>query len=145
MTKGRVLSMCLILFISFVFFTGCVSQSAYNQTLLRIKTLENENAELKGELTGGTAKTDEKSLSYIKLDKEGRVSGWYNNNHGLSSVLEKKAENAPPIKIGSTKEEVVKALGAPTKIDPNFSSTWYYERSSVQFDNEGKVRTLPKE
>lgn len=145
MAKGRILSICLILFATFVFFTGCVSQSEYNQTLLRIKTLENENAELKGKLIAGTTKTDENSLSYIKLDKNGKVSGWYNNNHGLSNVLEKKTENAPPIKIGSTKEEVVKALGAPTKIDPNFASTWYYERSSVQFDNEGKVSTLPKE
>jgi len=56
-----------------------------------------------------------------------------NNNIG-------KDVDAPPITIGSSVEDVIKAMGTPESIQISFKS-FKYQNSTVYFDNDWKVRS----
>ena len=78
-------------------------------------------------------------LGHVSFDQEGRVNGWYNYNNVLASAMRKKEENAPPMDIGSSREDVLKALGSPSKIESNNKYLWMYGLGHVSFDQEGRV------
>ncbi|GAH24102.1 unnamed protein product, partial [marine sediment metagenome] len=56
-----------------------------------------------------------------------------NNNIG-------KDVDAPPITIGSSVEDVIKAMGTPESIQISFKS-FKYQNSTVYFDNDWKVQS----
>lgn len=80
--------------------------------------------------------------SSIYFNKNEIVSGWNNINNELKVFLAKPVDNAPPIKIGSTKKDVLNSMGTPTFINKN---VWRYESSYIFFSSEGKVKSWNKE
>lgn len=79
--------------------------------------------------------------SCLILDKNKKVAGWRNNNN-MNIYMGERDINAPGIKIGSTFEEVIKAMGLTTEIHPNFvdfGKIFRYEDSYVDIDKNGKV------
>jgi outer membrane protein assembly factor BamE (lipoprotein component of BamABCDE complex) len=71
------------------------------------------------------------------------VLGW--NNKGNNKIsLGEKVPSAPPIKIGSTMDDVVKAMGTPKYIHYDYIAQdidyWVYgDNSAIFFDNNEKV------
>lgn len=74
--------------------------------------------------------------SLVYFDKDGKVDGWAKVDKSLRAWLGNKIRSAPPFKAGSTKEEVIKAMGTPTSL---FEGSWSYGKSSVYFDEYGRV------
>ncbi|MTI70064.1 MAG: outer membrane protein assembly factor BamE [Firmicutes bacterium] len=81
-------------------------------------------------------------FGYVSFDSEGLVNGWNNSNGILDKGMYKPEADAKPIEIGSTKEEVLKALGSPDKISPNNNKKWQYGYSYITFDNNELVIDL---
>ena len=77
-------------------------------------------------------------FSIVQFDDTDKVIGWNTNGTALKVSLGSKETNAPPFSFGSTKSDVVKAMGTPTSIDANLN-WWYYGFSTVQFDDNDKV------
>ncbi|MTI70077.1 MAG: outer membrane protein assembly factor BamE [Firmicutes bacterium] len=73
------------------------------------------------------------------------LNGWDNPNGVLDNGMYKAENNVKPIGIGSTKEEILKALGSPDKISPNNNKKWRYGSSYITFDNNGLVINLKKQ
>ncbi len=79
-------------------------------------------------------------LSSIKFDNNGKVIGWYDLSNNLKVNLGEKDLNSPFITLGSTKQDVINAMGTPDSINDYYSFIeWGYELSSIKFDNNGKV------
>ncbi|WP_052085705.1 cell wall-binding repeat-containing protein [Clostridium sp. HMP27] len=79
--------------------------------------------------------------SSLTLDKNKKVVGWKNNNN-MNIYMGERDINAPGIKIGSTFDEVIKAMGPTTEIHPNFvdfGKTLKYKDSYVEIDKDGRV------
>lgn len=77
--------------------------------------------------------------SLIYFNSNGKVIGWNNIEGNLKVYLGSKVKNPPPIKKGSTKEDVIKAMGTPTYMLRN---VWKYGSLEVQFDSRNKVMSL---
>lgn len=73
----------------------------------------------------------------VKFDKDGKVNGWSNPGN-LKVWLGDKDPSAIEPKVGSAKEDVIKYLGTPRKID---GDTWDYGSKSynIRFDKEDKI------
>jgi outer membrane protein assembly factor BamE (lipoprotein component of BamABCDE complex) len=66
------------------------------------------------------------------FDQKGKVNGW--NNKGVEKIsMGNKNPSAPSFKIGSSREDVINAIGTPDKVELNF--TWFYGSSEVKFDS----------
>lgn len=75
-----------------------------------------------------------------------KVIGWDNYNNFLKVSMGQKIDSAPPVTLGSSKNDVVKALGTPTWNSPffgikndNFPQWDYDDGQYVIFDNNYKV------
>jgi len=74
--------------------------------------------------------------SSIYLNENGIVVGWNNINNELKVFLAKPDNNAPLIRKGSTRSDVIKSMGTPSFINKNI---WRYEKSYILFNSKGKV------
>lgn len=75
--------------------------------------------------------------SSVYYNKNEKVSGWNNINNELKVFLANPVNQASPIIIGSTKSDVMKAMGTPTFLNKNI---WRYGKSYIFFDSQGKVK-----
>ena len=75
-------------------------------------------------------------LSYVSFDQNGKVDGWSNISGNLNVSIGKRDDNPSPFTVGSTKEDVLKAMGTPDSLSPY---SWWYGLSYVSFDQNGKV------
>lgn len=75
--------------------------------------------------------------SLIYFDENGRVDGWAKGDKSLKVWLGDKKKSAPPFKVGASKKEVIEAMGTPTSV---FMESWGYGKSTVYFDENGKVK-----
>lgn len=66
----------------------------------------------------------------------GKVSGWSNISNDLKIFIGNKKPDAPPFTFGSSKQDVINAMGTPSSINYGM---WGYELSNVYFDANGKV------
>jgi len=75
--------------------------------------------------------------SSVFFNQKGMVSGWNNVNNKLKVFIALPDKNQPPIKVGATRLEVVKAMGTPTFVSKN---QWRYGKSSILYDSQGRVK-----
>jgi outer membrane protein assembly factor BamE (lipoprotein component of BamABCDE complex) len=75
--------------------------------------------------------------SSIDFDINDHVIGWDNSSNNLNVSLGSE-KSGSYFSIGSTKEEVIAAMGTPTTIYAALNS-WVYGNSSVDFDSNGHV------
>jgi len=78
-------------------------------------------------------------LGYIYFSSSGQVTGWYNYNGVLNAGMNNRQDNAVPIFLGSSEEDVLMALGAPRKIDSTTQIKWEYGLGYVYFGSSGQV------
>ncbi len=74
--------------------------------------------------------------SWIALS-DNKVIAWGNVLNQLDDFLPKPLTGAQPVFIGSTKENVMKALGAPTHIPFDNQNMYFYDNSHLAFDKNG--------
>lgn len=72
------------------------------------------------------------------FDNEGLVEGYQNSNGELDRVLV-ISEKEGNVFIGTSKEEVLKILGAPSIMNPLYPNLWTYKESTIEFDFNNKV------
>ncbi|MCD2503338.1 outer membrane protein assembly factor BamE [Clostridium sp. NSJ-145] len=75
-------------------------------------------------------------FSIIRFDINGLVSGWNDISDNLIVYIGDKIDGAEPFTIGSTKNEVIAAMGTPSSL---YQNRWEYEYSSITFDNDDLV------
>lgn len=79
--------------------------------------------------------------STVNFDSNGLVIGYVNEGN-LNVSLGQKDPSAQPLKLGPTKEDMVKSNGTPLAV---VGDVWYYakpdnyDETTVQFDKDGKV------
>ncbi|KPU44460.1 N-acetylmuramoyl-L-alanine amidase LytC precursor [Oxobacter pfennigii] len=88
--------------------------------------------------------------SWVGMDKNGIVKGWYDGGN-LKLNLADPAPSEPPFSVGSTKDEVLKAMGTPYGVDDFGTGTvfWVYTEPGqfvyswdvVYFNADGKVES----
>lgn len=71
-------------------------------------------------------------FSNLQFDND-KVIGWSNISRNLKVSIGNKKNDAKPVTIGSTKQQVVDAMGTP---DSMMANTWGYAFSTIEFDNE---------
>ena len=72
---------------------------------------------------------------YFSTDLNGNVKGWINT--GICTTYIEMDPLAPPVKVGSTYEEVGRTMGAPLALR---SDRWGYDKGRIIFDvSTGKV------
>lgn len=79
--------------------------------------------------------------SKVYLDVNGKVVS-FDNSGNLKMIGDTNYDtSAAPIKLGSTKDEVIIAMGIPTKmpLPDSTESKWWYGLSSITFDKDNKV------
>jgi hypothetical protein len=76
--------------------------------------------------------------SMVYFNSENKVEGWAIVDRPLKVRMRDKQKNAKSFTVGSTKEDVVRVMGTPTSV---FPYSWSYGASTVNFDNEGKVKS----
>lgn len=76
--------------------------------------------------------------SLVYFDSDGKVEGWAIVDKPLKVWIGDKQKNAAEISVGSTKRDVIKALGTPTSM---FQYSWAFGSSMIYFDNEEKVKS----
>jgi hypothetical protein len=79
--------------------------------------------------------------SEVEFDTNGRVRGWSNWDSNLLLTLGQKITNASPFTIGSSKQQVINAMGTPEFIQASniLGDTWRYGSSNVKYGTNGKV------
>ncbi len=77
--------------------------------------------------------------SMIFFDTINQVKGWDNTGRNLKVFVYKKEDGAPPIRLGSTKLDVKKAMGTPSFLNLNL---WKYGSSEIYFNEDGKVKKI---
>lgn len=78
--------------------------------------------------------------STITFDKDGKAKEWSNQGN-LHVWIGDAKDNAAPISVGSSQSQVADAMGTPREIHDYTSFTvWYYGRSTITFDESGKVK-----
>jgi len=96
---------------------------------------------------GNPGKVDQISSGYrwsyglgsVTFGSNGQVTGWYNYNGVLNAGMIKKMDNAPPIFLGSTKDDVLKVLGAPGQIDSSNQNKWQYGLGYITLALAGRL------
>lgn len=76
--------------------------------------------------------------SVIFFDTRNKVMGWNKQDSKIKVYLGKKLKGAQRIKVGSTKKDVINAMGTPTYL---YLSVWKYNSSVIWFDKFGKVES----
>ncbi len=89
---------------------------------------------------------DQEDWSYkystVTFNNQGLVKGWDDTSNNLSIHMGKKVQGAM-FKIGSSKADVIKAMGTPDGIvgyPALDQEDWRYEYSTVTFNNQGLVK-----
>lgn len=77
--------------------------------------------------------------SHIQFDWQDKVIAWKNMFHELDEGLEPYRPSDKCFFLGSSKEQVFKALGPPTAIIDSKANEWRYESSHVKFDTDNLV------
>ncbi len=72
----------------------------------------------------------------VTFDYRGLVTGWENRSGRLKLFLGDPVPSAPAFTVGSTRAEVVAAMGTPQEAT---SFAWYYGGDTVTFDYRGLV------
>ncbi len=75
--------------------------------------------------------------SHVTFNQEWKVIGWTNTYNQLDLALKSRVSGT--IDLGSTRDEVLVALGSPTEILYNNPYRWNYRNSHVTFDKEWNV------
>jgi outer membrane protein assembly factor BamE (lipoprotein component of BamABCDE complex) len=76
--------------------------------------------------------------SYVQVDELGKVIGWKNKGN-LSISKNDSILNSPVITIGSTRNDVVNAMGTPPQFYYNIAT---YGDSQITFDDKGQVKKI---
>jgi hypothetical protein len=80
--------------------------------------------------------------SRVDFDGNSKVISWRNNGR-LKVSLGTKKSGTPPIKLGSTMEEVTSAFGTPTNLGTSIITNKVqgiaYDKTGIVFDEAGKV------
>jgi len=71
--------------------------------------------------------------AHVKFDKNDKVCEWKNVYDQISYGLLQAEDSDDYIDIGTSKEKVLKILGAPSMISALDHDTWYYQASHVKF------------
>ncbi len=75
----------------------------------------------------------------VIFNAEGLVIGWLGDGK-LRVYMGEREPDAPPVTVGSTKEDVLRAMGTPTSLYETDSVLfWGYGISNIYFDEEGRV------
>lgn len=85
--------------------------------------------------------------SYIQVDELGKVIGWKDKSSVSGGInkgnlnISKSASilNSPVITIGSTKNDVINAMGSPLQFYFNVAT---YGNAQITFDEKGQVKTI---
>lgn len=77
--------------------------------------------------------------SHIKFSLDGKVVEWKNLFDQLNIGMKQHEKDSPYIVIGSSREDVLKALGSPTMILEVYPNVWKYDSSHIKFNDEGYV------
>jgi len=77
--------------------------------------------------------------STLFFDMNDGLNGYINKNSELDQWLPKVLVDSNRVFLGSTKDEVLKRIGPPKRIDESQVDTWNYRESKVFFDKEGFV------
>lgn len=77
-------------------------------------------------------------FSTVYFSSDGRVTGWSNISKNLNVTLGQKRADVLGFGVGSSKGDVLAAMGTPDKIN---GQTWGYDFSSVHFDANGRVQS----
>jgi hypothetical protein len=75
-------------------------------------------------------------LSSVEFGPQDSVVGWSNIEGNLTVYLGDRQADAAPITLGSTRAQVLAAMGTPSSV---IGSRWGYNLSSVEFDQTGAV------
>ncbi|WP_040227710.1 NERD domain-containing protein [Bhargavaea cecembensis] len=75
--------------------------------------------------------------SSVSFDEQGKVKGWSDRGSILNADMGSPSPNAYFTK-GSSKEEVIAAMGTPSEVNAILNQ-WSYEYSSIQFGESGIV------
>ncbi|WP_166244212.1 hypothetical protein [Paenibacillus turpanensis] len=80
----------------------------------------------------------------IYFDADGNVIGWNNPKGALKVSVGEAKPKADRIQVGSTKQQVVDAMGTPDSILDyrKAGSSWHYGKSRVDFNPSGAVKGL---
>ncbi|WP_041123949.1 hypothetical protein [Jeotgalibacillus alimentarius] len=76
-------------------------------------------------------------MSSIDFNDQDQVVGWNDLSNNLIIGISTNMA-ASTFTLGSSKEEVLSAMGTPSSIEP-ILNTWRYEMSSVDFDDQDQV------
>jgi hypothetical protein len=88
----------------------------------------------------GTGQMWQYNYSIVNLDSKGNVIGWSNISKNLKMTIGNKKKDASPFAKGSSKNEVIDAMGTPDGIQSiGFGEMWTYDYSTVNFDQNKKV------
>lgn len=91
-----------------------------------------------GKSTSGTNTTFYRyGTSYVYFNNYGRIVEYYNTGN-LKVSAGNMDPSSKPFFTGSTRDEVIKANGTPTQVYAN-TNQWYYGKSYVYFDSNGRV------
>jgi cytoskeletal protein RodZ len=74
-------------------------------------------------------------FSEIYFDED-KISGWSLIDQELKVSLGEKKEGAPPFTLGSSKKQVIEAMGTPSSVNDH---TFSYSFSTINFGTNGKV------
>ncbi len=130
-------------------------QASNNSRILADSLLSDSNQESfhvdKGRLTLGSTKeqvakvlgnpdsASDSSYTYgfsqINFENN-KIVGWFTIDRPLEISLGEKKDNAPPFTVGSSKKEVVDAMGTPSSL---FNDAFEYQFSRINFDSDNKV------
>ncbi|MBI9011485.1 MAG: hypothetical protein JEZ08_04585 [Clostridiales bacterium] len=77
--------------------------------------------------------------SHVKFDGKGCVIEWKSVYRQLEHGLKKRIEGSDFIRIGSTSEEVLQALGSPDTVLALDQDVWHYKASHIKFRNNKVV------
>ncbi|MCL9659677.1 hypothetical protein L2089_03210 [Paenibacillus hunanensis] len=130
-------------------------QTSNNSRILADSLLSDSNQESfhvdKGRLTLGSTKeqvakvlgnpdsASDSSYTYgfsqINFENN-KIVGWFTIDRPLEISLGEKKDDAPPFTVGSSKKEVVDAMGTPSSL---FNDAFEYQFSRINFDSDNKV------
>ncbi len=80
----------------------------------------------------------------IRFDENSNVKGWDSINSGLKVTLAEKVQDAPNFGLGSTKADVLAAMGTPSKVGTYYLNSaingeYGFGDSYVVFDSDGRI------
>lgn len=78
-------------------------------------------------------------LDKLYFDESGKLIGYTDGYNHLSAGLPQENSGDSTFFIGSSKEEVLSIMGAPSEISSAYPNTWEYSLDRIYFDENGMV------